>query len=186
MGWSRLRRIVLPVLSLALVVSGALSGPVWADPPAESPVGPVVRPDWVSASVTARSLGVRVEVLSERSETAQVWVNPDGSVTQDRICTGGKRLEHIKGGGTTWGDTFVTYSYSLSYLLTTTRGKLLMAHERIHVKQCYSLGKKFAVAYALAVFNSLDKTGHYACMNIYERQANLRWGGYAKVCRKWL
>lgn len=38
----------------------------------------VVRPDFVSASVTARASGQRVEVLSERSEASRTWVQPDG------------------------------------------------------------------------------------------------------------
>ncbi len=42
-----------------------------------------MRPDWVSASVTARAAGERVEVLSERSETTRVWVRPDGVVDEE-------------------------------------------------------------------------------------------------------
>ncbi|HET9658030.1 MAG TPA: DNRLRE domain-containing protein, partial [Kineosporiaceae bacterium] len=39
------------------------------------------RPDLVSARVTARAQGKRVEVEALRSETSTTWVNPDGTVT---------------------------------------------------------------------------------------------------------
>lgn len=38
----------------------------------------VVRPDVVSATVTAHASGQRVEVLSERSETSRTWALPEG------------------------------------------------------------------------------------------------------------
>jgi hypothetical protein len=42
-----------------------------------------VRPDAVSASVTARASGQRVEVLSQRSETSRSWVNADGTMSSE-------------------------------------------------------------------------------------------------------
>lgn len=44
------------------------------------------RPDWVSASVTARSANRAVEVLSQRSETRRVWVFPDGRVFEENAA----------------------------------------------------------------------------------------------------
>ncbi|MHA7862046.1 RHS repeat-associated core domain-containing protein [Tessaracoccus sp. Y36] len=52
----------------------------------------VSRPDWTSATVTARAQGVRVEVLSERTETRQVWVHPDGLV-EEATAFGAVRFE---------------------------------------------------------------------------------------------
>ncbi|WP_238175949.1 RHS repeat-associated core domain-containing protein [Kribbella albertanoniae] len=41
------------------------------------------RPDLVSAVVTARSQGAKVEVESMRTETATTWANPDGTMTTE-------------------------------------------------------------------------------------------------------
>lgn len=87
---------------MALVASMAPGDVAWADEasPAPAPVdvvavqepgpdglvpldGEVTRPDWMSASVTARASQRRVEVLSERSETRRVWVHPDGHVQEE-------------------------------------------------------------------------------------------------------
>ncbi|MFI7064207.1 RHS repeat-associated core domain-containing protein [Kribbella sp. NPDC050124] len=80
-------RIVAAVMALALVVAGlegqqpAQAAPV-ADPqPAAAKVSS--RPDLVSAVVTARSQGSRVEVESMRSETSTTWANPDGTMTTE-------------------------------------------------------------------------------------------------------
>lgn len=97
-GWFR-RLVVAGVglVILALVVSmapapvPAAAGPV--EPPAPGGSGPrpwveptgagLVRPDWVSASVTARSSGQRVEVLSERSASGRSWVLASGLVESE-------------------------------------------------------------------------------------------------------
>ncbi|MGL5829184.1 MAG: DNRLRE domain-containing protein, partial [Angustibacter sp.] len=42
------------------------------------------RPDAVSAAVTARAQGSRVEVTSERTGTSTTWANPDGSSTTEQ------------------------------------------------------------------------------------------------------
>ncbi|WP_188898507.1 RHS repeat-associated core domain-containing protein [Microlunatus endophyticus] len=47
----------------------------------------LVRPDLVSAAVTARASGKRVEVLADRSETSRTWANPDGTLSSE--MTGG-------------------------------------------------------------------------------------------------
>ncbi|XVX18961.1 hypothetical protein ACQP1U_11505 [Actinomycetota bacterium] len=39
------------------------------------------RPDGVSAGVTARAQGSRVEIVSERTEFTSTWANPDGTRT---------------------------------------------------------------------------------------------------------
>lgn len=59
-------------------------GPVFAAPPAadESPVV-ASRPDVVSAAVSARAQGSRVEVEELRTETSTTWSNPDGTMTTD-------------------------------------------------------------------------------------------------------
>ncbi len=43
--------------------------------------GPLERPDAVSAMVTARASGKRVEVVAARTETTTTWANPDGTTT---------------------------------------------------------------------------------------------------------
>lgn len=81
-GW--VRGLWLAV-SVALIVGLGVASPARADDPEDTPPAAdvVVRPDWVSASVSARASGVRVEVLSERSETSRVFVDADGTVVEE-------------------------------------------------------------------------------------------------------
>ncbi len=58
--------------------------------------GGLLRPDWTSASVTARAARVPVEVLSARSETTRQWVYPDGHVRVEQ-ATGPVRFKDPKG-----------------------------------------------------------------------------------------
>ncbi|MGW5651541.1 DNRLRE domain-containing protein [Streptomyces humi] len=80
-----------------------------------------------------------------------------------RVCSGGVGL-HSRG-GTTIGNTYFTYN-------KTSRARL--RHERIHVRQWRHYGLGFIFRYIRA--------GSNPCHNRFERQANLRWGGYAKQC----
>ena len=84
MAGSLVRGLWLAV-SVALITGLGVASPARADDPEDTPPAAdvVVRPDWVSASVTARASGVRVEVLSERSETSQVFVDADGTVVEE-------------------------------------------------------------------------------------------------------
>ena len=74
--------------ALAGVVSFALLG-VFINPlPAQAETAPPAaevqvtsRPDSLSASLTARSTGHRVEDLSQRTESSQVFANPDSTWT---------------------------------------------------------------------------------------------------------
>lgn len=77
--------------ALAGALSLSLLGP-WLNPlPASAaPVteqkqvaGELSRPDSLSASVTARSTGERVEDLSQRTESSRVFANPDSTWTLD-------------------------------------------------------------------------------------------------------
>ncbi|MEU4449263.1 DNRLRE domain-containing protein [Actinosynnema sp. NPDC050801] len=75
-------------LALVLAVSTAetLTPPAAAAPPAPTPAAtaPVEsRPDVVSAGVSARAQGSRVEVESMRTETSSTWSNPDGTLTTE-------------------------------------------------------------------------------------------------------
>lgn len=89
MAWSVARRVsnsvITSVALSALLLSGL--GPASAAPSAPETSEPGVvdpsegRPDAVSAQVTAKSSGVRVEDTSQRSESTQVFANPDGSWT---------------------------------------------------------------------------------------------------------
>ncbi|MDO5735228.1 MAG: DNRLRE domain-containing protein [Propionibacteriaceae bacterium] len=65
----------------------------------------MVRPDWVSATVTARSTGQRVEVLSEKSETGRVWVFPDGSVEEEQAAAA---VRFLKEDSDQWRDIDTT------------------------------------------------------------------------------
>src|SRR4051794_33328532 len=85
----RLPRIVAAVVSLALLATAlearqpAEAAPA-ADPkPAAAPQKVVSRPDVVSAAVTARAQGSRVEVESLRTATSTTWSNPDGTMTTE-------------------------------------------------------------------------------------------------------
>lgn len=51
----------------------------WIEPTGSDPV----RPDWLSASLTARSSGQRVEVLAARTESSRSWVLPSGAVESE-------------------------------------------------------------------------------------------------------
>ncbi|WP_020388919.1 RHS repeat-associated core domain-containing protein [Kribbella catacumbae] len=80
-------RIVAVVLSAALLASALEARqPAEAAPAADpKPTAAMVssRPDLISASVTARSQGSRVEVESMRTESSTTWVNPDTTMTTD-------------------------------------------------------------------------------------------------------
>ncbi|GAA0939192.1 hypothetical protein GCM10009554_28730 [Kribbella koreensis] len=80
-------RVVAALVSLALLAT-ALEGhqPAEAAPTADPPppaAKVASRPDVISASVTARAQGSRVEVESMRTETSTTWSNPDGTMTTD-------------------------------------------------------------------------------------------------------
>lgn len=112
------RRGVAAAVSAALVVSSWAGAQVaWAGDPVSpvspAPVAPVdaalpvgddglvglqgveTRPDWVSASVTARASGRPVEVLGQRSEFRRVFVHPSGRV-QEELATGPVRFRDVK------------------------------------------------------------------------------------------
>jgi len=90
-GWSA-RRLprwtclsVSAVLAASLLQAGAepaVAAPV-AAPKAAVDTGPLVRPDEMSARVTARSSGRRVEVENLRTETTTTWVEPDGLLSSE-------------------------------------------------------------------------------------------------------
>jgi hypothetical protein len=80
-------RIVAAVVSLALLTTGMEAPQLAAGVPSADPKPPVQRvdsrPDVVSAAVSARAQGSRVEVESLRTETSTTWSNPDGTMTTD-------------------------------------------------------------------------------------------------------
>jgi hypothetical protein len=67
--------------------SPALSSASTSAAPAAATVAPdesvLERPDSLSAMVTARATGERVEDVSQRTEYAQVFANPEGSWTSE-------------------------------------------------------------------------------------------------------
>ncbi len=87
----------LPVVTLAPTAAAATV--------AAKPVEDVAeRPDPVSAMVTARATGHRVEDLSQRSETTLLFANPDGTWTSES-APGPVRVQDAEG---TWSDIDLT------------------------------------------------------------------------------
>ena len=95
------------LLSVAVAVAG-LQATATAAPVAAAPAAPATdntsRPDAVSAMVTARSTGERVEDLSQRTETVRVFANPDGTWTSD----GTTEPERVQDADGTWRDLDTT------------------------------------------------------------------------------
>ncbi len=90
------RRLTTPSLALTSLIGllsvavgvGGLQAPaeaqsVVAASPAVVVSDNAARPDAVSAMVTARAIGARVEDLSQRTETVRVFANPDGTWTSE-------------------------------------------------------------------------------------------------------
>ncbi|WP_202873855.1 DUF6531 domain-containing protein [Kribbella speibonae] len=80
-------RFVAVLVSFALLTTGLEARERAVAAPAADPKPPAAKvdsqPDLVSATVTARSQGSRVEVESLRSETSTTWANPDGTMTTE-------------------------------------------------------------------------------------------------------
>lgn len=96
-----------------------------------------------------------------------------GSMTS---CTGG-RFRLNGGGGTTYGNVYLSGGRHL------TNGSRLYGHEYAHSRQWKR--PFFAVRYAAASAYSYVRTGNYHCKNRYEKQANLRAGGYGTTYKSW-
>lgn len=71
--------------SLSAIPASALEAEAEESSESAEEDGPLERPDRVSAAVTARIKGKRVEILSERSETTRTFVNADGSFTTEQF-----------------------------------------------------------------------------------------------------
>ncbi|MBX6723138.1 MAG: hypothetical protein IRY92_07865, partial [Dactylosporangium sp.] len=76
------RRLLVVAVSLVLAATPVVLGPPTAAS-AEAPPSSCVdeQPDEAAAKAMAKACGRRVEVLSERTEDAQTFANPDGSLT---------------------------------------------------------------------------------------------------------
>ncbi|WP_432831345.1 RHS repeat-associated core domain-containing protein [Dactylosporangium sp. CA-092794] len=88
--------------ALALVLAVTLVDLVTPPKPAQAapagkPACPADRVDRVSAVMAARLCGGKVEVSGEKSETLQMWANPDGSLTAEQHA-GPVRMRDGKGG----------------------------------------------------------------------------------------
>jgi len=62
----------------------AAAAPAHAAPAKPKPACPDGRADLASAAIAAKLCGQRVEATGKRTETTQVFANPDGTVTEDR------------------------------------------------------------------------------------------------------
>jgi len=87
--WSRRVAMVLP----AVLVVTLADVPVWSEPAVAAPAAPAAKPqcpgerqDAVSAVVTAKLCGKRVEVMDRRSETSQLWALPTGGFSQEMFA----------------------------------------------------------------------------------------------------
>ncbi|MEU4607437.1 DNRLRE domain-containing protein [Kribbella sp. NPDC023972] len=80
-------RIIAAVMSLALLAPALEANRTAEAVPAADPMSPVAkvasRPDLVSAVVTARAQGSRVEVEALRTETSTTWAEPSGLMTTE-------------------------------------------------------------------------------------------------------
>ncbi|MEU8226186.1 RHS repeat-associated core domain-containing protein [Kribbella sp. NPDC048915] len=80
-------RFVAVLVSFALLATGLEARERAVAAPAADPKPPVAkvesRPDLVSAVVSARAQGSKVEVLALRTETTTTWANPDGTMTTE-------------------------------------------------------------------------------------------------------
>src|SRR5690349_832428 len=81
-GWLRRLSLFLAVL-MAFTMSEIPARPAGANPPvpAPAPACPADRANTASAAVAAKLCGGPVEALDRRTETAQVFINADGTVT---------------------------------------------------------------------------------------------------------
>lgn len=74
-------------VAVAAVLASALTGPaVLAGPAAADDTAPAVATPEARAAQKAADGGEPVEVLSRRTETSQVFANPDGTFTEDRYA----------------------------------------------------------------------------------------------------
>ncbi|MFI5937922.1 LamG-like jellyroll fold domain-containing protein [Actinoplanes sp. NPDC051494] len=83
-----IKRICAALVVLLIATMSGVPGRAAAVPAAPAPATvtpcPPNRPDPVSAAVAAKLCGQRIEAIDERTETTQVFVNPDGTVTEER------------------------------------------------------------------------------------------------------
>ncbi|RSM51625.1 hypothetical protein DMB66_41265, partial [Actinoplanes sp. ATCC 53533] len=89
LGWiHRLSLFIILVLVASIadvpVNAGTPAVATLPQAPATKPACPADRADVASAAVAAKLCGGRVEAVGERTETTQVFVNPDGTITEDR------------------------------------------------------------------------------------------------------
>ena len=84
-GWFRpwVRAVAFVSAAAVAVTIGSATDPATRPSPAAAKPATVVAslPDLVSARVTARAQGARVEVEALRDEFSTTWVNPDGTMT---------------------------------------------------------------------------------------------------------
>jgi hypothetical protein len=81
--------VALAPVAQAAPAMDAVTAPAVASRAQDAPTPPSAplvdsRPDAVSAGVTARAQGARVEVEALRTETSSTWVNPDGTWTTEQ------------------------------------------------------------------------------------------------------
>ncbi|GAA0244777.1 hypothetical protein GCM10010492_50120 [Saccharothrix mutabilis subsp. mutabilis] len=105
------RRTRLLAIALAVVLTAGAAEttttPAVAAPDPAPAAGPVVqsRPDVVSAAVSARAQGSKVEVESLRTGSSTTWANPDGTMTTDEH-SGAVRFRTSEG---RWKDVDLTW-----------------------------------------------------------------------------
>ncbi|MEU4563770.1 LamG-like jellyroll fold domain-containing protein [Actinoplanes sp. NPDC023936] len=95
--------VMLLLVTLADLPRRAVAAPPAQQAPAAKPACPDSREDVVSAAIAAKLCGARVEAIGRRTETTQVFANPDGTITEDR-ATAPVRVKN----GDKWDDVDLT------------------------------------------------------------------------------
>src|SRR6266540_1310318 len=80
-AWARRGSALVALLVLSSAALAAGSTPAAAEP---APVPPSELPDEASALAAANRFGTRIEVAGRRSETGQLFANPDGTFTVEQ------------------------------------------------------------------------------------------------------
>ncbi len=80
-AWARRGSALVALLVLSTAALAAGSTPAAAEP---APVPPSELPDEASALAAANRFGTRIEVAGRRSETGQLFANPDGTFTVEQ------------------------------------------------------------------------------------------------------
>jgi RHS repeat-associated protein len=125
---------------------------------------------WAAPRILFTGLATAVGLVVALSSEAEC-----SGITKNMMIICGGATSNPGGGGTTFGNVFVT---TMSVNAVTSDPKLV-GHEDAHATQWAIFGPiLFPVLYGLESENSRMSIGNYACWNIFEIWAGLSEGGY--------